>query len=98
DARDSALRARVMARLAMGLYASGAPERCDALSEQAVAMARRVSDPATLAYALHARHAVLWGPRRLEARLAIPTEIVRLAAAARDRRQGARGGPSPPAT
>ena len=91
DARDSALRARVMARLAMGLYASGAPERCDALSEQAVAMARRVSDPATLAYALHARHAVLWGPRRLEERLAIATEIVRLAEAARDREQVARG-------
>src|SRR5437667_389651 len=91
DARDSALRARVMARLAMGLYASGAPERCDALGEQAVAMARRVSDPATLAYALHARRAVLWGPRRLEERLAIATEIVRLAEAARDREQVARG-------
>jgi len=88
---DSALRARVAARLAMGLYASEGRERSDGLSEDAVAMARRIGDPAALAYALHSRHAVLWGPGRLDERLAIASEIVRLAEAAGDKEQLARG-------
>jgi class 3 adenylate cyclase len=88
---DSARRASVMARLAMALYASDARERANALSEQAVGMARRVGDAATLAYALHSRHVALWGPRHLEERLTIATEIVRLAERAGDREQAARG-------
>jgi class 3 adenylate cyclase len=88
---DSALRARVAARLAMELYPTGARERADRLSEEAVAMARRTGDAATLAHALHSRHAVLWGPRHLDERLAIATEIVRLAEAAGDKEQLARG-------
>src|SRR5207247_343313 len=67
----TALRARVMARLAMELFFAGAPERCDALSAAAVAMARQTDDHAALAAALHCRHAALFGPRHLEERLAI---------------------------
>jgi class 3 adenylate cyclase len=88
---ESALRARVGARLAMELYPTGALERVYALSEEAVAMARGTGDAATLAHALHSRHAVLWGPRHLDERLAIAAEIVRLAEAAGDKEQLARG-------
>jgi tetratricopeptide (TPR) repeat protein len=90
---ESALRASVLARLAMGLYGAGgrARERCVALSAEAVDMARRVGDPATLATALHSRHVALWGPRHLDERLAIASEIIRLAETAGDKEQAARG-------
>ncbi len=90
-ADDSMLRASVLARLAMALQASPGRERANALSDEAVAMARRVGDPATLAYALHSRHVALFAPRHLEERLAIATEMVRLAEQAGDREQVARG-------
>jgi hypothetical protein len=47
--RDSALRVRVLARLAIALYFSPFAARCDDLSQQAVAMARRLGDPTILA-------------------------------------------------
>jgi class 3 adenylate cyclase len=87
----SALRARVMARLAMELFFAKTPERCDALSAAAVRMAREVGDHAALASALHCRHAAMWGPRHLEERLAIATEIVRLADTTGDKEEAARG-------
>jgi DNA-binding SARP family transcriptional activator len=54
-AGDSPLHVRLMARLAGGPLrdASHPPERKAALSEAALAMARRLGDPPTLAYALH---------------------------------------------
>src|SRR5262245_19040809 len=59
---DSALRATVLGCLASALYFSRDAERRDALSGDAVAMARRVGDGAALARALVQRHNVLWGP------------------------------------
>src|SRR5262249_24250042 len=59
---ETPLRAKVSARLAMELYYSGQRERCVALSQQSVAMARRSGDPATLAAALSATRYVLWAP------------------------------------
>ena len=53
---DSALRARLLTRLASALYYSGATGRCTALSSEAVAMARRIGDPAALASVL-----IPWG-------------------------------------
>ncbi|MDP2674150.1 MAG: protein kinase [Dehalococcoidia bacterium] len=85
---ESALRARALARLAMGLYFSDSRERMAELSHQAVETARRVDDPATLSYTLAARDLSLQGPENTEARLAIATEMVRLAEEADDR-QGA---------
>jgi class 3 adenylate cyclase len=85
---ESALRARALARLAMGLYFSDSRERMAELSHQAVEMARRLGDPATLAYALRARAFSLAGPENTEARLATATEMARLAEEADDR-QGA---------
>ena len=73
---DSALRARVQACLAMALYWSDGPERRDALSRDAVAMARRLGDTATLAFALDFRLKAVWGPGGIEERLATADEIL----------------------
>jgi predicted ATPase len=77
---DSVLRVRVLARLAIALYFSPpAAERRNALSIAALAMAQRVGDRSTLAFALLARHFVLWGSGSVEERLALATEAIRLA-------------------
>ena len=81
---DSVLRARVLGRLAVALYYGGSRERRASLSLQAVEMARRVGDTATLAYALNCRRLALWGPESVEERLASATEILALAEQARD--------------
>ncbi|MGA9161531.1 MAG: hypothetical protein WB297_11815, partial [Actinomycetota bacterium] len=76
---DSVVRARLLARLA-GALRDRTPEGLAAtVSEGAVEMARRIGDPATLAYALEARWATLWLPDNPEERLAIATEILRVA-------------------
>jgi hypothetical protein len=56
-------------------------ERRYALSRQAVAMARRLGDTATLATVLNSHRWVLWNPESLPERLATSREIVRLAEA-----------------
>jgi DNA-binding NarL/FixJ family response regulator len=71
--QDSALRARVLARLAMELYFAEPPQRRRALSQSAVDMARR--------------DFALWGPDNLDERLAVSGEMLRLAEAAGDREQ-----------
>lgn len=76
---DSTLRARVLARLAKGLHISPHRDRRARLSDQAVAMARRTGDPATLATVLYDRHMATWGPDNLQERLALSTEVVQLA-------------------
>jgi predicted ATPase len=76
---DSPLRARVLARLASELRWVAPHEQRAALSRQAVAMARRLGDGATLAYTLSARHWALWEPDNVEERRAVTTEIIRLA-------------------
>jgi DNA-binding SARP family transcriptional activator/tetratricopeptide (TPR) repeat protein len=76
---DSPLRARLLARLSLELYYAGQPERRMALSEEAVALARRIGDPATLASALDARHYVLWRPENVDERLEVAAELRRIA-------------------
>jgi tetratricopeptide (TPR) repeat protein len=76
---DSALRARVLARLAKALQSAPQPERRAQLSLTAVAMARRLDDPATLAEVLYEHHMATWEPDNLKERLAVATEVVRLA-------------------
>lgn len=78
---NSALRVRVLSRLAMSLYFSPFVERRHMLSQQAVAMARRLESSATLAYALSARHMALIGPDTVTERLALADEVIRLAEA-----------------
>jgi tetratricopeptide (TPR) repeat protein len=86
EGSDSELRVRLLARLAGGPLrdASFTPERRAALSEEALESARRLGDPATLAYALHgyilARHSPEHTPRQLE----LATELIEVAAQAGD--------------
>ena len=79
-AEDSPLRARLLARLALELYYAGDPERRLALSEEAVALARRLGDPRTLAACLDARHYALWRPETVQERLEVASELRRIAA------------------
>jgi tetratricopeptide (TPR) repeat protein len=64
---DSALRARLLARIATALYYRfGTAERRDAMVTEAVSMARRLDDPATLAYVLINGQLATWGPDTTE--------------------------------
>jgi tetratricopeptide (TPR) repeat protein len=70
----------------MALYWSDSRDRRDALSGDAVAMARRLGDTAALAFALNSRLKALWAPGGAEERLAAAGEILGLAQTSRDRR------------
>src|SRR6266511_58996 len=63
---DSPLRARVLARLARALLFTPQVDRRLAFSEEAVQMARRVGDSATLAAVLFDRDLAIWGVERVE--------------------------------
>jgi tetratricopeptide (TPR) repeat protein len=76
---DIALRARLLGRLAMELHFSSEPERCQALAQQAVALARRLGDPSTLAFALNAHHWAQRGHEEVAELLAVAEEIIRSA-------------------
>jgi tetratricopeptide (TPR) repeat protein len=82
---DDALRVRIMGRLALDFGWEVSSEQRSRLGEEAVAIATRVGDPGTLAYALSARRVSLGGAERTERGLAIASEIVRLADRAGDR-------------
>jgi DNA-binding SARP family transcriptional activator/tetratricopeptide (TPR) repeat protein len=81
---ESPLRARLLARLALELYYADDPERRLRLSEEAVALARRVGDPHTLAACLDARHYALWRPENVDVRLEVAAELRRVAEATGD--------------
>lgn len=76
---DSAVRVRLLARLAVELYYTDQVERRVALSKQAIETARRVGDPGSLLVALYSRHWATCGPETLSERLANATEMVGLA-------------------
>jgi tetratricopeptide (TPR) repeat protein len=82
---DSRLRARVLARLACaGYWYWGGPvearERLqEAHSREAVELARRLRDPATLGWTLTARFLVMLGPDGLDEMIALLDEIVAVA-------------------
>ena len=76
---DSPLRARLLARLALELYYADDPDRRLTLSAEAVALARRLGDPMALATCLDARHYALWRPETVHERLAVASELRRLA-------------------
>lgn len=70
---------RVAVRLAVELHFSADAERREGLSQAAVDAARRLPDPATLAYVINARHFAVWDSAEVEERLALAAEAVRLA-------------------
>jgi DNA-binding SARP family transcriptional activator len=88
---DSALRVRVLARLAGALRDQPASARRAELSAEAVEIARRLGDTSTLAYVLDGRHSAIWGPDNIEERLTIVDEIVRLANEIGDREREIQG-------
>ena len=88
---DSALLARVLGRLATELYYSDRTVERIELSEQAVAMARRLGDRAALGATLSARFLTLWGPENTEHRLQIASDVIALGEEVRDRELVLRG-------
>jgi tetratricopeptide (TPR) repeat protein len=79
DERDSELRARVLARLAAALYYwAGTEERRTALVDEAVAIARRLGEPVTLAHVLSNCQLATWGPDYTERDLEWMEEVLRL--------------------
>ena len=83
---QSPLRARLMARLAGGpLRDEVNRERRAEMSQQAVELARRLAEPATLAYVLDGRYAAVWWPDNLDERLEIARELVEASEAAGDK-------------
>jgi hypothetical protein len=88
---DSTLRARVLARLAKTLQSSPDADRRAQLGRAAVAMARRLGDPATLSAVLYEHHMATWGPDNLKERLATAAEVVRLAEAGGDQVMALKG-------
>src|SRR5262249_8537161 len=81
---ESALRARVLARLAVETYYASTPPERKALGDEAVAVAQRAADPAALVAALNARRVALWSAAYLDERLETATEIVAAAERAGD--------------
>ncbi len=89
---DDPVRSRVMARLSAELAQSPQDAaRREALSQEAVALAERVGDPATLGYVLARRHVVLLGPGSVAERRELASEIIELAQRGGDRELEAEG-------
>jgi tetratricopeptide (TPR) repeat protein len=77
---DGDLRVRLLARLAAGpLRDTLPPEPREAMSEDALQMARRLGDRAALAYALEGRHCANMGPQTVDRRRAIADELIAVA-------------------
>ncbi len=76
---DSPERGRLLARLGSELSYSGDPAHLQALSDEAVAVARRLADPITLAHVLRERNEAIAPPDRLADKLANTAELVELA-------------------
>jgi tetratricopeptide (TPR) repeat protein len=84
-AADGPLRARLLSRLSLELILSDEAGLAESISREAVELARRLGDAASLSGALRARWMVVWGPDGLEERSAIAEELLRLGRAAGDR-------------
>ena len=84
---DSALRVRLLARLAGGPLRAirFPPERRFAVGREAVEMARRLDDPSTLAYALDGYIPAIESPENTTETLELCTELLEVAAAAGDK-------------
>ncbi|HEY3952158.1 MAG TPA: AAA family ATPase [Streptosporangiaceae bacterium] len=83
---DSNPRAALLGRLSLALaFTEVAAEQREVLSAEAVAMARRLGDPAVLAAALAARCDAISGPDHVAERCAAAAEIIELARAGGDR-------------
>ena len=79
--QDSSLRVRLLTRLAAGPLRDAAfpPGRRRSVGEEALAMARRLRDPATLVYALAGYIAANQSPEFTREQVTLGTELVRVA-------------------
>jgi DNA-binding SARP family transcriptional activator len=84
--QDSELRCRVMLALAIELYYADAPQEIDALTEQGLAMARRIDDAALLVWATTAAYQATWKPSTAELRYGWIAEALTAAIALGDAR------------
>ncbi len=93
DGTGTGLEAQLTASLARELHHSVPAQRARArpLSQQAIALARRLDDPAALAACLLARHDVLWTPGRAGERIMLAREIAELAERTGDAERHAEG-------
>ena len=82
---EPVLRSELLARLAVELYYAPSRDRCEALSSEAVAVAREAGDPRAVAATLNARHVALWRPDRLRERAATADAMIAAAREAGDR-------------
>ncbi len=80
-----ALRARLLARLAIELAYEPDPAPRESASAEALLIAGRLDDPVALGAALNARHVALWGPGHTERRKELADEMLGLAERADDR-------------
>ena len=85
-AGDSELRCRVMLTLAVELYYAQAPQEITALTEQGLAMAHRIGDPALLGWSSTAAYQATWKPSTAELRYEWMTQAVAAAMATGDAR------------
>lgn len=81
---DSDLRCRLMLALAGELYYGVSPGERDALAEEAVAMARRLGDPALVLHACLNAFVSMWRPGTAALRAALADEAIGLAETLRD--------------
>ena len=82
---DGVLRVQLLSRLAAALRGEPTRHRREQLCDEAIRIARRMGDPATLAYALDAAEASMAGPDTVGRRLAEADELVALAQQTGDR-------------
>ncbi|HEX2273231.1 MAG TPA: AAA family ATPase [Acidimicrobiales bacterium] len=81
---ETTVRARLLANLAVEMVYGKDRDRRYVLSAEALAMARRLGEPETLAHALLARIVAVWGPDSVVERLALTEELVALATSLED--------------
>ena len=84
---DNALRSMLLARLAGALRDHPVPERRASLTREALAIARRLDEPRTLAYALDGTYSAFSWPRDTETWLAMARELMQLADEIGDKEQ-----------
>lgn len=76
---DGVSRARLLARLSGALRDQPSRQVRTSLAQQAVEVAQRLEDPATLTWALDGLHMAIWGPDTVEDRIEIADEMLEMA-------------------
>lgn len=84
---ESLAKAEVLSALTRALIFTGDVDEAMRISEHAIAMARRLGEPAALANALRAGLGARWLPEHLDRRMATAAEAMELARAAGDRQR-----------